>query len=144
MGRDRTRSGSTPPWTRSAPACTNPDPTSQPGAKRLRHDDFPIPQQFVDDLSEMTYHARTATAAASSDYLNQRTLPDRLTALGKPLLVIFGEQDRRWRFATSTAEYRTVPGATVVTMPGVGHSPLVEDPTRTAEILLSFTGIHVS
>ncbi|WP_433710853.1 alpha/beta fold hydrolase [Nocardia sp. CA-084685] len=107
-------------------------------------DDFPIPQQFVDDLSGMTYHALTATAAASSDYLNQRTLPDRLTALGKPLLVIFGEQDRRWRYSTSTAAYRTVPGATVVTVPGVGHSPLVEDPTRTAEILLSFTGIQIS
>ncbi|MFI9503407.1 alpha/beta fold hydrolase [Nocardia sp. NPDC052566] len=107
-------------------------------------DDFPIPQQFIDDLRGMTYHALTATSAASRDYLNQRTIPQRLTALGKPLLVIFGEQDRRWRCATSTAAYRTVPGATVVTMPGIGHSPLVEDPARTAAILLSFTAIHAS
>ncbi|MEV6389539.1 alpha/beta fold hydrolase [Nocardia xishanensis] len=116
----------------------------QSSSSAFATDDFPIPQQFIDDLRGMTYHSITATMAAAIDYLNQRTLPDRLTALGKPLLVIFGEQDRRWRHSTSTAAYRTVPGATVVTMPGVGHSPLVEDPARTAEILLSFTGIHVS
>ncbi|MEV6560495.1 alpha/beta hydrolase [Nocardia sp. NPDC051756] len=107
-------------------------------------DDFPIPQQFVDDLRGMTYHSLTATSAASHDYLRERTLPDRLTALGKPLLVIFGEQDRRWRPATSTDAYRTVPGARVETMAGVGHSPLVEDPSRTAGILLSFKDIHAS
>lgn len=101
-------------------------------------DDFPIPQQFVDDLRGMTHHALVATAAAGRDFLRERTLPDRLTALGKPLLVIFGEQDRRWRPTTSTDAYRTVPGATVQTLPGIGHTPLVEDPTRTAEILLSF------
>ncbi|CAM4274212.1 alpha/beta hydrolase [Nocardia ninae] len=105
-------------------------------------DSYPIPQQFVGDLRGMTHHALTATSAASRDYLNQRALPDRLTVLGKPLLVIFGEQDRRWRCSTSTAEYRTVPDATVVTVPGVGHSPQVENPTRSAEILLSFIGIH--
>ncbi|WP_191094363.1 alpha/beta fold hydrolase [Nocardia colli] len=107
-------------------------------------DDFPIPQQFVDDLRGMTYHSLVSASAASREYLNQRALPDRLTALGKPLLVIFGEQDRRWRPATSTDAYRTVPGATVETLPGVGHSPQVEDPARTAGILLSFTGIHAS
>ncbi|WP_245668359.1 alpha/beta fold hydrolase [Nocardia xishanensis] len=116
----------------------------QSSSSAFATDDFPIPQQFVDDLRGMTYHSITATMAAAIDYLNQRTLPDRLTALAKPLLVIFGEQDRRWRYSTSTAAYRTVPGATVVTMPDVGHSPLVEDPARTAEILLSFTGIHIS
>ncbi|MEV4127595.1 alpha/beta hydrolase [Nocardia sp. NPDC049707] len=116
----------------------------QAASSAFATDEFPIPQQFVDDVRGMTYHAFTATTAGAIDYLNQRALPDRLTALGKPLLVIFGEQDRRWRYSTSTAAYRTVPGATVVTMPGIGHSPQVEDPTRTAETLLSFTGIHVS
>ncbi|MFJ9366236.1 alpha/beta fold hydrolase [Nocardia sp. NPDC101769] len=107
-------------------------------------DTYPIPQQFVDDLRGMTYHAVTATDAASTDYISQRTLPDRLTDLGKPLLVIFGDQDRRWRPDTATDEYRSVPGATVMTVPDAGHSPFVEDPSRTAEILLPFSRIHAS
>jgi pimeloyl-ACP methyl ester carboxylesterase len=102
---------------------------------------YPIPQQLVDDVLGTTYHAFTATSRAADDYLQQRALPDRLTALGKPLLVIFGEEDRRWRSSSAT-EYRTVPGATVELLPGVGHSPMLEDPPRTAALLLAFTAIH--
>ncbi|WP_020578440.1 alpha/beta fold hydrolase [Actinopolymorpha alba] len=99
---------------------------------------YEIPQQLVDDVRGMTYHAFTATSRAADDYLKQRSLPDRLTALGKPLLVIFGEDDQRWR-SSSAVEYRAVPGARVELLPGVGHSPLLEDPPRTAELLLAFT-----
>ncbi|MEV4896448.1 alpha/beta fold hydrolase, partial [Nonomuraea sp. NPDC055795] len=56
----------------------------------------------------------------------------------KPLLVIFGEEDRRWRSA-SAADYRVVPGAKVEMLPGLGHSPILEDPERTATALLAFT-----
>ncbi|GIG90478.1 alpha/beta fold hydrolase [Plantactinospora endophytica] len=103
--------------------------------------DHPIPQQLVDDARGTTYHAFTTTSRAADDYLEQRPLPDRLTALGKPLLVLFGVQDRRWR-SSSAAEYRAVPGATVELMSGVGHSPMIEDPARTAASLLAFAGRH--
>jgi pimeloyl-ACP methyl ester carboxylesterase len=99
---------------------------------------FTAPQQLVDDIRGMTYHALTATSRASDDYLTQRPLPDRLTPLGKPLLVIFGEQDQRWR-SSSAASYRTVAGARVELIPGVGHSPMLEDPPRTAALLLTST-----
>jgi pimeloyl-ACP methyl ester carboxylesterase len=67
--------------------------------------------------------------------------PPRLARMGKPLLVIFGEDDRRWR-SSSAAGYRAVPGATVELLPGVGHSPNLEDPPRTAVPLLAFTANH--
>ncbi|WP_159052104.1 alpha/beta fold hydrolase, partial [Streptomyces niveiscabiei] len=68
-----------------------------------------------------------------------RPLPDRLAPLGKPLLVLFGEDDRRWR-SSSAAEYTVVPGARIHLLPGLGHSPILEDPPRTAAALLEFTG----
>ncbi|MFD2767061.1 alpha/beta fold hydrolase [Micromonospora eburnea] len=102
---------------------------------------YEIPQQLVDDVRGMTYHAFTATDQAADDYLEQRTLPDRLADLGKPLLVIFGEEDRRWR-SSSAADYRTVPGAKVELLAGLGHSPMLEDPPRTAELLLAFAAAH--
>ncbi|MDG4835012.1 alpha/beta hydrolase [Micromonospora sp. WMMD967] len=98
---------------------------------------FHVPQQLLDDTRGMTYHSLTATSRASDDYLTQRQLPDRLAILGKPLLVIFGERDQRWR-SSSAAEYRRVAGATVELMPGVGHSPMLEDPAQTAGLLLDF------
>jgi pimeloyl-ACP methyl ester carboxylesterase len=59
------------------------------------------------------------------------------------LLVIFGKQDRRWR-SSSAASYRAVAGASVELLPRVGHSPMLEDPPRTAALLLTFTSSVLS
>jgi pimeloyl-ACP methyl ester carboxylesterase len=104
---------------------------------------YKIPQQLVDDVRATTYHSLTTTDQAGSDYLKQRALPGRLTPLGKPLLVIFGEEDRRFR-SSSAAEYRAVPGARVELLPGLGHSPMLEDPPRTAAPLMAFAAIHAT
>jgi pimeloyl-ACP methyl ester carboxylesterase len=103
--------------------------------------DVEIPQAIIDDVRGMTYHAFTATAQAADNYLQQRPLPNRLATLGTPLLVIFGSEDRRWR-SSSAADYRVVPGAKIEMLPGVGHSPLLEEPPRTAELLLAFAAAH--
>ncbi|MFM9369801.1 alpha/beta fold hydrolase [Streptomyces sp. Da 82-17] len=98
---------------------------------------FEIPQAMVDDVRGMTYASFVGIQQAATDHLVERALPERLVAVGKPLLVVFGEDDRRWRSA-SAAEYEAVPGARVVLLPGLGHSPIVEDPARTAVPLLDF------
>jgi len=102
-----------------------------------------IPQELLDEVRMMTYHTLTATMQGIRDYLEQRALPDRLAVLGTPLLVIFGADDRRWR-SSSAADYRVVPGADVELLPGLGHSPILEDPERTARSLLAFTARHAT
>ncbi|MFD4635349.1 alpha/beta fold hydrolase [Streptomyces sp. NPDC058284] len=99
---------------------------------------FEVPQELVDELRESRIQAVTAAMRASTAYLGERALPERLAALGKPLRVIFGDQDRRWRPA-SAADYRAVPGACVTMLPGAGHTPILEEPSRTAALILSFT-----
>ncbi|MFE6631885.1 alpha/beta fold hydrolase, partial [Streptomyces rochei] len=49
--------------------------------------------------------------------------------------------DRRWRPA-SAADYRVVPGARVELLPGAGHTPILEEPRRTAALLLDFAETH--
>ncbi|SEC00178.1 alpha/beta fold hydrolase [Streptomyces sp. TLI_105] len=120
-----------------------------PSDEQLRHfastavsrADYRLPEELLDDVRDMTHHTFTATMSATRSYLEQRALPDRLTVLGKPLLVLFGEDDRRWR-SSSASDYRAVPGAKVELLPGLGHSPLLEDPQRTATRLLAFTALH--
>ncbi|WP_055588189.1 alpha/beta fold hydrolase [Streptacidiphilus griseoplanus] len=102
---------------------------------------YRIPQEILDEVRAMTPHTFTATMRATRSYLEQRALPERLAGLGKPLLVIFGEDDRRWR-SSSASDYRVVPGPEVELLPGLGHSPLLEDPPRTATPLLAFTAVH--
>jgi pimeloyl-ACP methyl ester carboxylesterase len=99
---------------------------------------YQFPPELLNEVRAMTFHSLTTATQASRDYVRERPLPDRLAALGKPLLVIFGEEDRRWRPA-SAADYLAVPGARVEMLPGVGHSPILEDPARTAALLLSCT-----
>jgi pimeloyl-ACP methyl ester carboxylesterase len=96
---------------------------------------------MIQDTMAMTHRAFAGTASGSRDYITERSLPDRLSQLGIPLLVIFGAEDGRW-YSSSAAGYRAVPGARVEMLPGVGHTPIVEDPETTAKLLLDFTAAH--
>ncbi|WP_331739012.1 alpha/beta hydrolase (plasmid) [Streptomyces sp. NBC_00727] len=102
---------------------------------------YRVPDALLDEVRAMTPHSFTATMQGTRAYLEQRVLPDRLAGLGKPLLVLFGEDDRRWR-SSSAADYRVVPGARVELLPGLGHSPILEDPPRVAGPLLDFAALH--
>jgi pimeloyl-ACP methyl ester carboxylesterase len=96
-----------------------------------------IPDTFVEHVQRLTLRDVVGAMRASTDYLAQRSLPDRLRPLGLPLLVIFGADDGRWRSSSADA-YRVVPGARVELLAGVGHTPMLEDPGRTARLLLDF------
>ena len=96
-----------------------------------------IPQTIIEATMRMTHRALATTSRASDDYLKQQSLPSRLTALGLPVLVIFGTDDHRCR-SSSAAAYRAVPGARVELLPGVGHTPMLEDPQTTGKLLLDF------
>lgn len=99
---------------------------------------FDIPDEVIDQLRAMTFEAFAATSIALRRYLTEGPLPTRLAPTGKPLLVVFGTEDQRWR-ASSADQYLAVPGAEVHYLPGVGHTPIIEAPSATAERLLSFT-----
>lgn len=99
---------------------------------------YQIPSALLNEIRAMPYRSITTTMQASRDYVKEQALPSRLATLGKPLLVIFGAEDRRWR-SSSAAGYRAVPGARVEMLPGLGHTPILEDPEWTASSLLAFT-----
>jgi len=102
---------------------------------------YRVPDALLGEVRAMTPHSFTATMGATRAYLEERALPERLAVLGKPLLVLFGEDDRRWR-SSSAADYHAVPGARVELLPGLGHSPILEDPPRVAGPLLDFAALH--
>jgi len=59
-----------------------------------------------------------------------------------PTLVISGEEDRVLPVALARETARRIPGAELVTLPGVGHFPNLEQPERFNEIVLSFLEKH--
>lgn len=96
-----------------------------------------IPNGMIEDALRMTHQAFMRAMRAPVEYLGERSLPERLSVLGLPLLVIFGADDQRWRSSLAGA-YRTVSGARVELLPGVGHTPILEDPQTTGQLLLDF------
>ena len=96
-----------------------------------------IPAAFLEQMMGVTHRDFVGAMRAPLHYLGQRSLPDRLAPLGLPVLVVFGAEDQRWR-SSSAAAYRAVPGARVELLPGVGHTPMMEDPDTTGNLLLEF------
>ncbi|GIL31804.1 alpha/beta fold hydrolase [Actinocatenispora comari] len=103
--------------------------------------DFELPADILAEMRDTPFPVFAALMQDPRWYLEEKALPDRLAAVGKPLLVLFGEQDRRWRPSSAT-DYLALPGARVEMLPDVGHTPIIEAPARTAELVLDFAASH--
>jgi len=103
---------------------------------------FDIPDEFVEDVRRMTYTAYKESHEALDDYTSEESLADRIRATHKPLLVIMGAEDQIIDHpeATAAAYRNAVPWAFTNVIEGVGHSPNVEEPNLTSELVLGFAG----
>jgi pimeloyl-ACP methyl ester carboxylesterase len=102
-------------------------------------DGFPNPDQVVNDLEAMTYTSFDSSHAEAGDFIEAAPLTERLTTAAVPLLVIFGSEDQIYDDpAISLETYDEVPGAITELIDGVGHSPNVEAPEETADLIKDF------
>lgn len=100
---------------------------------------YDVPDEFVDDFRRMTFTSYDDSPAEVDDFTGAKPLDQRIAESFVPLLVIFGEEDQIWDAEAAVEAYRQgVPGARTELIPGVGHSPNVEVPERTAELILGF------
>jgi pimeloyl-ACP methyl ester carboxylesterase len=97
-----------------------------------------VPREVIENIQGMTHRAFAGTARGSLEYMRLRSVPDRLAALGVPVQVIFGVEDRRYRASAAADEYRRIPDARIELLEGVGHTPMLEDPQTTARLLSTF------
>ena len=114
-----------------------PDAMIRSGLESAFADGFDVPDQFVDDFRDMTYTSYDDSHRGSDDYSDQSGLAERLSDESLPLLVIYGSEDDLVD-PESAQGYRTVPGARIVVLDGVGHSPHVERPAATARLIQNF------
>ena len=69
---------------------------------------------------------------------------DDLRRIRRPVLVVWGEQDRRYQHpAEGGPRVRTIPGARFETVPG-GHAPWLDDLDRCARLVSTFVGEHAA
>lgn len=68
----------------------------------------------------------------------QEPLWDRLPALGMPVLFVAGEHDDRYRAVGERTVEAVGANATLVVVPGAGHAAHLEEPGRTAGLVLDW------
>jgi pimeloyl-ACP methyl ester carboxylesterase len=98
---------------------------------------YEVPDEFVDEFNRMTYTSYDADGA-EGEYMDAEPLDRRIEAAKTPLLAIFGSEDQLYDAQGALAAYAKVPGAETALIPGAGHSPNVEKPARTAQLVLGF------
>ncbi len=94
----------------------------------------PVPEIVVDDFQRMTRHSYVQAKAALEGYANACPLSERVSGSSVPLHVVFGDRDQ-WIPPVCTKEWQRAARVTVDLMPGIGHTPPLEDPERTAKVI---------
>jgi pimeloyl-ACP methyl ester carboxylesterase len=71
-----------------------------------------------------------------------QAMPEGLDEIPCPFLVAWGTWDFLLPVRQAARWARLVPGAELRELPRLGHLPMVDDPERTAELILDFTARH--
>jgi pimeloyl-ACP methyl ester carboxylesterase len=99
---------------------------------------FEDPDQVVLDHEAMTYTSSDQSESESGEFTDEATVAARLTDAAVPLMAILGSEDQIVDNEPTAAAYGGVPGAEVQVIDGVGHSPQLENPKKTADLILRF------
>jgi pimeloyl-ACP methyl ester carboxylesterase len=104
--------------------------------------DYEVSDSFedviVDGYRDMTYTSFDEASSALEDFRDEAPLDERMRAAAVPMMAIFGEEDQIVNTPEAVEGWSDVPGIVIKTLPGVGHTPQVEVPDRTAELILDF------
>jgi pimeloyl-ACP methyl ester carboxylesterase len=101
---------------------------------------YDVPDAFVEDVKRLTYTAYDESPSGADDFVNAESLDKRMKRTGKPLMVLMGAEEQIVNDPKrALAQYAgTVPGAETHLIAGAGHSPNVEQPRETANLVLRF------
>ncbi|MFC9471472.1 alpha/beta fold hydrolase [Nocardia sp. NPDC056952] len=98
--------------------------------------DYPVPALAHRSLERLT-HRGVCRSTAAVELNDERAVADRLAALGKPILVIWGEHDALAPTATNVARFAEA-GLRAQVIAGSGHSSLVEQPDVLIAVVAPF------
>ncbi|HET7416604.1 MAG TPA: alpha/beta hydrolase [Solirubrobacterales bacterium] len=101
---------------------------------------YDVPDEYVEDVKRLTYSAYDDSPGGVDDYLDQESLDKRLQAIGKPLMVLMGAEEQIVDDPQRALDQYagSVPGAETHLIANAGHSPNVEQPRKTAALVLRF------
>jgi pimeloyl-ACP methyl ester carboxylesterase len=115
-----------------------PDFTIRDGLEVAFAPGFSVPDAFVDDVKGMTYSSYKGSSNAFDEYTDEEALPQRAAATGKPALAIMGAEEQIANDPRAALAAYRADGSETKLVAGAGHSPNVEKPAQTAQLILGF------
>ena len=99
-----------------------------------------IPDQMSPEMTMLFYKAQMVAARLGwkPPYLHNPRLKDRLFRIPTPTLLVWAEDDRLAPVGLAEVFAQGLAHAEVARVPGAGHSLLLEQPQRTAELVSQF------
>jgi pimeloyl-ACP methyl ester carboxylesterase len=103
--------------------------------------DYDVPDAFVEDVKRMTYTSYDDSPGGNDDFLEEKSLDERMAAAGKPLMVLMGAEEQVVNDPQRALDqYKAaVPSAETHLIAGAGHSPNVERPALIAKLVDRFS-----
>jgi len=102
---------------------------------------FPVPHELVRDSHRMTWRSFKQSDDGQDRLLQGKPpLQERVAALGIPVRVIWGADDRLWPIEAADG-YRGLDNVQILRLEGVGHTPMIEAPEKTAELIETFAAL---
>jgi pimeloyl-ACP methyl ester carboxylesterase len=120
-----------------------PDFSIRDGLKVAFAPGYPVPDAFVEDVKRLTYTAYADSHDAYDDYADEKPLPERAAATGKPVLAIMGAEEQIANDPRAVLAAYRASGAKTELIQGAGHSPNVEKPAQTAALVLTFDALEI-
>ncbi len=116
-----------------------------PSLPQHQGEDFAHPERFPDWASrfrpQMRYQGYgQALLSTGRNLITVASLPDfgKVGKQGTPTLLLWGDHDATIAYALSAKVQQAIPQARLVTLPGLGHLPVVEDPPAANEPIIEF------
>lgn len=116
-----------------------------PSLPKNQYEDFPHPEKlpgwgskFVPQMQYDGYGR--AILSTIRNVITESSMPDfeQVGKSGLPVQLVWGERDKSVPYAQHAQVQRAIPQARFVSMPGLGHLPVVEDPGATNPHLIEF------
>jgi pimeloyl-ACP methyl ester carboxylesterase len=115
-----------------------PDSMVEQGLSTAFAPGFDLPDFAVPDFRRMTYSSYDKAGEAGIAYVREETAPERLGDLDIPILYIQGDKDQLVDTDSAVEGWGSIEGAKVEVLEGIGHSPSIEAPQQTAELIGEF------
>ena len=97
--------------------------------------EYDVPDELVDDIERTTFTSFRESAQQIREYWDEKPLDERLARKRIPFLAVFGSEEEP---GSGVTQFRRVPGARVVVLEGLDHTPHMESPRRVIPLIRNF------